>query len=159
MQEPAMSFRVTGLAPDLFRPYFAMSDAELARIGAVRLVADQPGLPCRVSLAHAAVGDELLLLNYEHQPATTPYRARHAIYVSRSSRCAFDAVDQVPEVILARLVSVRAFDAAHMMIDADVVEGTQAAPLFRRLLADPRASYLQVHNAKRGCYSARVERA
>jgi hypothetical protein len=44
-------------------------------------------------------------------------------------------------------------------IGADVVEGTQAAPLFERLLSDPAASYLQVHNAKRGCYSARVERA
>jgi hypothetical protein len=59
--------------------------AKLEKIGAIRLVADQPGLPCRVSLTHAAVGDELLLLNYEHQPATTPYRARHAIYVSRAS--------------------------------------------------------------------------
>jgi hypothetical protein len=45
-----------------------------------------------------------------------------------------------------------------MMIDADVVDGTQAAPLFERLLANPQASYLQVHNAERGCYSARVER-
>ena len=154
-----MSFRVLGLAPDLFRPYFAMPDDQLAGIGAIRLVADQPGLPCRVSLAHASVGDELLLLNYEHQPATTPYRARHAIYVSRASTRAFDAVGEVPEVILARLVSVRAFDASHMMIDADVVDGAQAAPLFERLLANPAASYLQVHNAKRGCYSARVERA
>jgi hypothetical protein len=153
-----MSFRVLGLSPDLFRPYFAMSDGELEKIGAIRLVADQPGLPCRVSLAHAAVGDELLLLNYEHQPATTPYRARHAVYVGRASTRAFDSVDEVPEVILTRLVSVRAFDAAHMMIDADVVDGRQAAPLFERLLANPQASYLQVHNAKRGCYSARVER-
>lgn len=153
-----MSFRVLGLAPDLFRPYFAMSDDQLAGIGAIRLVAEQPGLPCRVSLAHARVGDELLLLNHEHQPAATPYRARHAIYVSRASTRAFDSVNEVPEVILARLVSVRAFDAAHMMIDADVVEGTQAAGLFERMLSNPAASYLHVHNAKRGCYSARVER-
>jgi hypothetical protein len=154
-----MSFRVVGLSPDLFRPCFAMPDGELEKIGAIRLVAGQPGLPCRVSLAHAAIGDELLLLNYEHQPSATPYRARHAIYVSRASTRAFDAVDEVPEVILARLVSVRAFDAAHMMIDADVVEGSRVAPLFERLLGNPQATYLHVHNAKRGCYSARVERA
>ena len=154
-----MPFRVLGLSPDLFHSCFTMSDGDLEKIGAIRLVADQPGLPCRVSLGHAAVGDELLLLNYEHQPAPTPYRARHAIYVSRASTRAFDAVGEVPEVILTRLVSVRAFDAAHMMIDADVVEGTRAAALFERLLANPAARYLQVHNAKRGCYSARVERA
>jgi hypothetical protein len=56
-------------------------------------------------------------------------------------------------------VSVRAFDARHMMIDADVVEGTHAADVFARLLSNPAAEYLHVHNAKRGCYSARVERA
>ena len=154
-----MAFRVRGLSPQLFERYFSMSDDALEAIGAIRLRAAEPGLPCRVSLAHAAVGDELLLLNYEHQPTNTPYRSRHAIYVNRRSTQAFDGVDVVPEVVRTRLVSVRAFDAAHLMIDADVVEGTEAHALFERLLADPRASYLHVHNARRGCYSARVERA
>ena len=154
-----MSFRIRGLSPDLFNGYFAMSDAELQRAGAIRLVADSPGLPCRVSLEHAAVGDEMLLLNYEHQPAQTPYRARHAIYVSRASREAFDRIDVVPETILTRLVSVRAFDAAGMMVDAEVLEGTHAAEIFERYLSNPAVSYLHVHNARRGCYAARVERA
>ena len=154
-----MSFRVRGLSPAPFRRYFEMSDAELDSIGAVRTVANDPGLPCRVSLRHAPVGDELLLLHYEHQPANTPYRASHAIYVCRSSTETFDEVGVVPEVILARFVSVRAFDARHMMVDADVTDGAQAATLFERLLGNPEVSYLHVHNAKRGCYSARVERA
>jgi hypothetical protein len=154
-----MSFRVTGLSPDLFRHYFSMSDDALQAAGAIRLVAREPGLPCRVSLAHASVGDELLLLNYEHQPANTPYRARHAIYVNRRSTRVFDAVDVIPEVIETRLISVRAFDGHDLMIDADVVEGQLAAEVFERLLANPRAAYLHVHNARRGCYSARVERA
>lgn len=154
-----MSFRVLGLSPDTFRPYFAMTDAQLRAAGGLRLVADDPRMPCRVSLAEAPLGDEVLLLNYEHQPGHTPYRSRHAIFVSRSATRAFDAVDVVPEVIRTRLVSIRAFDAAHLMIDADVVEGMRAAQAFERLLADPAAAYLQVHNAKRGCYSARVERS
>jgi hypothetical protein len=45
------------------------------------------------------------------------------------------------------------------MIDAEVCEGTEASELFERFLAEPRTSYLHVHNAKRGCYAARVERA
>lgn len=154
-----MSFRVRGLSPEPFRRYFDMSDAELRAIGALRQVADEDGYPCRVSLRHAPVGDELVLLNYEHQAGHTPYRASHAIYVCRSSGEPFDAVDVLPEVILKRLVSVRAFDERHMMIDADVVDGPDAAALFEKLLANPEASYLQVHNARRGCYSARVERA
>ena len=56
-------------------------------------------------------------------------------------------------------VAVRAFDAGHMMIDADVCEGDAAGALFARLLEDPKASYLQAHYARRGCYAARVERA
>jgi hypothetical protein len=60
---------------------------------------------------------------------------------------------------LSRLLSVRAFDVHHMMIDADVGEGTQAAEMFKRFLDNPQTSYLHVHNARRGCYAARVERS
>ena len=153
-----MSFRILGLSPDSFRPYFEMSDAELTARGALRHTVTEDGLPCRVSLAHARIGDEILLLNFEHQPAHSPYRSRHAIYVSRGAQRAFDEVDVVPETITTRLISVRAFDADGMIIDADVVDGKQAAQTFERLLAHQDAAYLHVHNAKRGCYAARVER-
>jgi len=154
-----MSFRVLGLSPEQFRPLFALPDARLHLLGARRVVADDPRMPCRVSIEHAALGEELLLLNFEHQPANTPYRATHAIYVRKIAGQAFDAVDIVPDVLGSRLLSVRAFDATHMMIDAEVCEGTQAAEMFERFLDNPRTTYLHVHNARRGCYAARVERA
>jgi len=154
-----MSFRVHGLSPEPFRKRFEMSDDELRAIGARRVVADGDTYPCRVSLAHAKVGEELLLLNYEHQPGASPYRSSHAIYVARDSHEAFDEMDVVPEVMRTRLLSVRAFDREHMIVDADVVEGVEAAALFERLFANPQAQYLHVHNARRGCYSGRVERA
>jgi hypothetical protein len=154
-----MSFRVLGLSPGQFRPLFAMHDARLRQLGARRVIADDPRMPCRVSMEHAQPGEELLLLNFEHQPANTPYRATHAIYVRKAADRAYEAVDTIPEVLASRLLAVRAFDAQHMMIDADVCEGTQAADLFERFLANRQTSYLQVHNAKRGCYAARVERA
>ena len=154
-----MSFRVLGLSPEPFRPLFAMSDGMLRELGARRVIADDPRMPCRVSMEHARLGEELLLLNFEHQPANTPYRATHAIYVRRAADRAFDAVDFIPEVLRSRLLAIRAFDAEHMMIDAEVCDGTQAAVLFDRFLSAPQTSYLHVHNAKRGCYAARVERA
>jgi len=153
-----MSFRVLGLAPEPFRRYFSMSDTELASLDARRIIAETDGLPCRVSLTHAAPGDELVLVSYEHQPGRTPYRASHAIYVRRDSDTAFEGVDVVPHVLEVRLLSVRAFDAGHMMIDADVVGGPRAAETFERMLSVPETAYLHVHNAKRGCYAARVER-
>ena len=136
-----------------------MSDGKLRDLGARRVIADDPRMPCRVSMEHARLGEELLLVNYEHQPANTPYRATHAIYVRRAADRAYDAVDVVPEVLRSRLLAIRAFDAEHMMIDAEVCDGTDAADLFERFLGIPQASYLHVHNAKRGCYAARVERA
>ena len=45
------------------------------------------------------------------------------------------------------------------MIDADVCEGVDAATIFERFLDNPQTKYLQVHNARRGCYAARIERA
>ncbi|MEO8526297.1 MAG: DUF1203 domain-containing protein [Caldimonas sp.] len=153
-----MTFRIIGLSPEPFQPLFDMNDEALHSIGARRVIADDPRMPCRVSMAHAQLGEELLLLNYQHQPANTPYRATHAIYVRKAADRAFDAVDSVPEVIASRLVAVRAFDAQHMMIDAEVSEGEATAPLLARLLDNADASYLQVHYARRGCYAAQVER-
>ena len=74
------------------------------------------------------------------------------------AEAAFDAVDVVPEVIRIRPISLRAFDAAGMMTDADLVDGAAIAPLIDRFLADARVAYLQAHYAKRGCYAARIER-
>ena len=154
-----MTFRIVGLDPAPFKPLFALSDDALAAIGALRVVADDPRMPCRVSMAHAEPGEELLLLNHAHQPANTPYRSTHAIYVRRAADRAYDGVDTVPEVMTTRLVAIRAFDERHMMIDADVSEGDATAALIEKLLANPDAAYLQAHYARRGCFAARIERA
>jgi hypothetical protein len=58
-----VSFRITGLSPEPFRPLFDLSDEALHRLGAQRVFADEPRLPCRVSIAHAALGEEMLLVN------------------------------------------------------------------------------------------------
>jgi len=58
-----------------------------------------------------------------------------------------------------RLLSLRAYDAADMMIDADIAEGEDVELLIARLLSNPAASYLHAHNARRGCYSGRIDRA
>lgn len=155
-----MSFRITGLDATPFQPLFDLSDDDLRARGIKRVIADAGGgFPDRVELRDAQPGEALLLLNWEHQPAETPYQASHAIYVLEGARERFDAVDQVPELLRKRLLSVRAFDAKGWMRDADVVEGTALEPLIERLLGNPKVDYLQVHYAKPGCYAARVERA
>ncbi len=155
-----MAFRITGLSPEPFRRLFGLPEDELAQQGVKRYVADKtPGFPCRVEMRDAEPGESLLLLNHVCQPADTPYRASHAIFVREGAADAYDRVDEVPAVMRARLLSLRAYDTDGMMLDADVVEGAAVEPLIARLLANSDVSYIHAHYAKRGCYSGRIDRA
>lgn len=155
-----MSFAITGLPVDEFRPLFGLSDQDLAARGVIRHVATAPvGFPCRVTLEDAPEGQTLLLLNYEHQSADTPYRSRHAIYVSEAATQTRRVVDEIPGCLKVRPhISLRAFDAGGMMTAAEIAPGAELAPVIERMLADPLVSYLHAHNAGRGCYAARIER-
>ncbi|QTD46658.1 DUF1203 domain-containing protein [Ottowia testudinis] len=155
-----MSFQLVGLDAEPFATLFSLTEEALRQHGAVRRIAEtQPGYPCRISLEDAAVGDELLLLPFTHQPALSPYRASGPIYVRRGVTQKIGAVGEVPCYVTDRLISVRSYDPAHMMIDAAVCEGAMVAEQIAAFFNDPRADYLHLHNAKRGCFSCRVNRA
>jgi hypothetical protein len=153
------SFRLVGLHADNFEPFFAMSDAELAELGARRVTADaMPSYPCRISLADAEVGEELLLLPFEHLGARSPYRASGPVYVRAGARRAVLAPGEIPPYVARRLMSVRAYDAQAMMVTGEVCEGADVASVLERLMADEAVAFIHLHNAKRGCFSCRVER-
>lgn len=155
-----MNFQISGLPLKQFAALFALSDEQLARHDAVRVTADKrPGFPCRVSLQDAEIGERLILLNHEHLAVASPYRSRHAIYVRESAVEAKLGVDEVPEQFRSRLLSVRSFDAQGMMKGAEVAPGTALENVIGQLFAGSEVVYLHVHNAKPGCYAARVDRA
>lgn len=155
-----MDYRVTGLAPDTFEHLFGLSDADLRQHGAMRCVVDKnPGFPDRIEMRDGAVGETMLLLNHVSQPADTPYRASHAIFVREGASQQYSALNQVPDVMGRRLLSLRAFDRAGLILDADVVEGRAAEQVIRRFFTDPAVSYIHAHNAARGCYAGRIDRA
>jgi hypothetical protein len=155
-----MSFRITGLSSEPFQHLFGLPDDKLAEHGVRRYVADAvPGYPCRIEMRDAEPGETLLLLNHVCQPAETPYRASHAVFVREGATDRYDEVDLVPDVMRVRLLSLRAYDAEGMMLDADVVEGDKIEPLIAKMFANPDTSYIHAHNAKRGCYSGRIDRA
>ena len=154
-----MSFRITGLPAEPFQHLFGLSDAELAAHGAKRYIADaKPGFPDRIEVRDAEPGESLLLVGYVHQNADTPYRASHAVFVREGATRAFDRIDEIPDALRSRVLSLRAFDAGHMMIDADLVEGDALEGGIERLLGNPEVAYVHAHYAKRGCYAARIER-
>jgi len=155
-----MAFRITGLSPEPFQHLFGLSEAALKDHGARRYVADQkPGFPDRIEIRDAEPGETVLLLNHVCQPADTPYRATHAIFIREGAKDRFEAIDTIPEALRIRLLSLRAFDDEGMMITADVATGNEIEALIDRLLADPTVAYLHAHNARQGCYHARIDRA
>ena len=155
-----MSFRISGLDPAPFRHLYGLSAAALAAHGVERVAVDaSPGFPDRIELRDAEPGQSVLLLNFVHQPADTPYRASHAIFVREGAEARCTMIDAVPDVLRVRLISLRAFDADHRMVAADVCDGEVLPALIGRLLGDPATAYLHAHYAKRGCYAARIDHA
>ncbi len=155
-----MAFRITGLSPEPFRHLFGLSEAALAEQGVVRRVVDaDSGFPDRIEMREGRPGEVFLLLNHICQPADSPYRATHAIYVRDGAEETYDEVDRVPDVMRQRLLSLRGFDADGMIVDADVAPGTEIETLIERLFANPQIAYIHAHNARQGCYSGRIDRA
>ena len=155
-----MSFQIHALPETLFGTLFDLSDEELARHSARRAVVEaKPGTPCRVSLADAEIGETVILLNYAHQPHATPYRSTHAIFVREGAKRAHPRPGEVPDALGIRLLSVRAFDGAHDMITADVVDGRGLAGAIEAMFEDPAVAYLHLHYAKAGRFAAGVTRA
>lgn len=155
-----MNFQISGLDEGHFQHLFGQSPEVLAKRGVERMtVESQPGYPCRVSLKDVDIGETVLLMNYEHLSALSPYRSSHAIFVKEGARGAIVGKNQIPEMLRIRLLSVRAFDADAMMIDADVVDGHDLEPTIKRMLAIESVDFLHIHNAKRGCFIARADRA
>ncbi len=155
-----MTYRITGLPADPFIPLYGLSDAQLARRGVQRQrVTACPGFPDRITMRDMPVGAYALLVNYEHLPVASPYHSSHAIFVQEGAQETWSGIGEVPEVMSRRTLSLRSFDEDGMMLDAALAEGEGIDPAIRRLLDNPAASYLHAHNAVRGCYSGRIDRA
>jgi hypothetical protein len=123
-------------------------------------VADEhPGYPCRQCLNDAEIGEELLLVSYDPFKIDSPYRSASPIFLHRAP-CAPPADRQtLPRQLTSRLLSVRSFDTRARMIEAAVVPGGELADTLNRFLDNEAADHVDVHNASRGCWAVRVERA
>lgn len=153
------AWQLHGLDGRRFGPLFELDERGLERIGAVRVTASKnPGFPCRVRLEDAAIGDQLLLLPFEHHAARSPYRASGPIYVSRGDFQRVLAPGEVPAYVTSRLISLRAYDAQGTMLAGTVCDGPAVAAQLDDIFRDPEVDYVHLHNARRGCYSCAAGR-
>ena len=145
------TFLVAGIDP---------AEADRLRVaGGVTYVADnKPGYPCRQCLRDAEIGDEMLLVSYDPFAASSPYRCASPIFI-HNTPCAPDDQEGLPVQLTGRTLSVRGFDSAAMMLDDALIDGTDLSGAIETLFANPAIDHLHVHNASRGCWAARVERA
>lgn len=152
-------FQVSALSRSRFEHLFGLDDEELRQHNAVRrVVTAKPGFPCRISLEDAEPGEQVLLVNFVHQDANSPFRASHAVYVRPSAPEAHPAEDEVPQLFRTRVMSLRAFDGQGLMLAAELADGRDMERSIASLFGTARVEYLHAHFAAPGCYAARIER-
>lgn len=150
-----MSYRIAPLPPST-----AAGLREIA--GVVRVADESPGYPCRACLRDAALGEELVLVSYDpfagwDAAESSPYRSASPIYLHRRDCSADVDREPVPDQLVRRRLSVRAFDERAMMLDGRVVEGVDLHATLAELAGVPGVVKLFVHNAGPGCFAAAVD--
>jgi hypothetical protein len=155
-----MSFLIKSLQEQEFEMYFEMTDAALEKLGARRMIADAyPGYPCRVSLQDAAIGEEVILLPYQHHKTTSPYQASGPVFVRKSAKTANLQINEIPKMLHHRLLSLRGYTRNGMMKQAKVIEGKILEQKIIHIFEDDEIDYIHIHNAKPGCFNCVVERS
>ncbi len=152
-------FQFVALDKKQFEDFFNVDEAELKKRDIAKMVADTfPGFPCRVSLEDAEVGEEVILLNYNHHAVNSPYKSSGPIFVRRIAQTSSPEINEVPTMFNHGLLSIRGFDNNSMMIFADVTKGESLKDQIFEIFKNENIDYLHIHNAKPGCYNCLVKR-
>lgn len=124
-----------------------------------KTVEKERSFPCRRCLEDGQLGEEMLLISYDPFLAASPYSGPGPIFVHQKNCVRYQCDGSVPEQQRSRLLSVRAYDANHMMVGFTIVEGKDLAERAQSLFSDTSVEYLHAHYAGPGCFAVRVDRA
>ncbi len=154
-----MNFRIKALDDREFLALFNLGNSELEKIGAVKMIVDEfPGFPCRVSLEDAEIGEEVILLPYQHHKTNSPYQSSGPIFVRKIAKSSIYEINEIPKMFNHRLLSLRGYDKNAIMKDATVIEGNNLKGQIFKIFENDDIQYIHIHNAKPGCYNCLVER-
>ncbi|MFT3692053.1 MAG: DUF1203 domain-containing protein [Kofleriaceae bacterium] len=152
-------WNLRGIDPEPFDSLFELSDEELSARGIVRETATSSiGFPDRVSMSDADIGDELLLVHYDHHVTRSPYRGGGAVYVKRGAVRSVLPAREIPLYVSRRPMSVRAYDRHGMMVEGIFCDGVDAKVHLDSLFARETIEYVHLHNARRGCFFTEARR-
>jgi len=153
------NFKIKAIPAELFEPYFTWPKQKLRELDMELCVVEKsPGFPCRVSLEDAQVGEEVLLINYQHHKADSAYQSNGPIFVRRNAAESEMAPNQIPPILQDRNLSIRGYNQQGKMVDAIVVHGSGVKQALHKLFDDGNIDYLHIHNAGPGCFNCEVQR-
>ncbi len=159
MSQIHYNFRIKAIPQNKIIPLFELSDSELVKQNALRMIVDKkPGFPCRTSLEDANIGEEVILFHYQHLDVTSPYKASGPIFVRKNVKAAVLDINTIPAMLTDRLLSIRGYDNNAMMIDAKTIQGITLFDTIQCLFNNSKIEYLHIHNADPGCYNCQVDR-
>lgn len=153
------NFRISAIENN-FNHLFNLEEEALLKKGVVKMIVDaKPDYPCRVSLEDAEVGEEVVLLPFKHHNTNSPYQSTGPIFVRKNAVRKRLNINEIPEMLLFRLLSIRVYDKNGMMIDAKTIKGKALKDEIKQVLNNSAAHYIQIHNSSPGCYNCQVNRA
>ena len=153
------NFVISGLDPKHFEKYYGMNSSQLEKTGIRKSVVDSyPGYPCRVSLEDAQIGEEVYLISFEHHQTESPYRSSGPVFVRKNASPAFLGVNEIPEMLIHRELSLRAYDQEGMMLEASTLNGSELRSKLIELFERNQIAYIHIHNAGPGCYNCLARR-
>ncbi len=153
------NYQVSGISRSELMPFAELDQKAMAEQGIRRVIADtKPGFPCRISLEDVEVGEEVIIIHYKHHQSDSPYRASGPIFFRPKARAARLKVNELPDMLLHRFLSLRVYDNKGMMIEALTLQGVKLEASLQELWGNPDAGYIHVHNAGPGCFNCRIDR-
>jgi hypothetical protein len=153
-------FKFVALDKSEFDLFMNLNDEELESHQAKWMTVDEdPGYPCRVSLEDAKIGERVLFMPYWHHDVKSAYRAMGTVLVRENVKTTKLETNQVPQMLLHRLLSIRAYGANNMMVNHDMTEGTALAYKLKEQFKNIKVEYIHLHYASPGCFCSRVNRA
>ncbi len=153
------NFQIDALDPAHFADLFAQSTVELAAQGIARVLVDkQRGIPCRISLQEAIVGEQVLLLTHKHHVVDTAYAASGPIFIRPNVEQARLGINETPTMLARATLSLRGYSAQGYLRKAVVIAGNTLSESLQDVFLDVKIGYIHIHYAAEGCYNCVARR-
>ena len=121
-------------------------------------VDEHPGYICRHCLEDPAIGESVYLLSYSPFEAAHPYRTLGPIFIHATTCRRYGRRDEIPRSLRHRLLSFRGYRSDGSLATAEVAAGVEAEAVLECFFGDSGVAFVDIHNARPGCFNCRVYR-